>query len=133
MNFDRIRKETRGILPTLGMVAAVTIFVYSIVVETGLGHGSVVYLIPVVIAASRWGIVSAIFASVCGVLAAAMPLHVRTWTCGCGTVHDRDVNAARNILAAGLAVSVCGDGVRPQRNTPGGQSATKQKALRRKP
>jgi two-component system sensor histidine kinase KdpD len=71
MNFDRIRKETRGILPTLGMVAAVTVFVYSIVVETGLGHGSVVYLIPVVIAASRWGIVSAIFASVCGVLASA--------------------------------------------------------------
>ncbi|MGI5502804.1 RNA-guided endonuclease TnpB family protein [Lentzea sp. CA-135723] len=30
-------------------------------------------------------------------------------------VHDRDVNAAKNILAAGLAVAACGDGVRPTR------------------
>ena len=43
--------------------------------------------------------------SVCGAIGAAKPLHVRTWTCGCGTVHDRDVNAARNILAAGRADS----------------------------
>lgn len=35
----------------------------------------------------------------------------RVWTCGpCGAIHDRDVNAAKNVLAAGLAVSVCGDG-----------------------
>ena len=70
----------------------------------------------------------------CGKLAQSMPLHVRTWTCeGCGTTHDRDVNAAKNLKAAGLAVSVCGAGVRPQRRTPGGQSATKQKTPRRKP
>src|SRR6185437_17075920 len=37
----------------------------------GLEHGSVVYLIPVVIAATRWGIVSAITAAICGVLASA--------------------------------------------------------------
>ncbi|MEV5560248.1 zinc ribbon domain-containing protein [Nonomuraea wenchangensis] len=24
----------------------------------------------------------------------------RVWTCGCGLVHDRDVNAARNLLEA---------------------------------
>jgi len=42
--------------------------------------------------------------SVCGAIGEAKPLHVRTWTCGCGTMHDRDVNAARNILAAGRAV-----------------------------
>ncbi|GIE94856.1 hypothetical protein Ari01nite_23210 [Paractinoplanes rishiriensis] len=55
--------------------------------------------------------------STCGALAERMPLNVRSWTCRCGTVHDRDVNAARNILAAGLAVTACGDGVRPQRES----------------
>jgi putative transposase len=44
--------------------------------------------------------------SACGHRAAAMPLGVRAWTCGgCGAVHDRDVNAAKNLLAAGLAES----------------------------
>lgn len=38
-------------------------------------------------------------------------LDVRAWTCpACGIRHDRDRNAAENILAAGLAVSVCKDG-----------------------
>jgi putative transposase len=65
--------------------------------------------------------------STCGEVAETMPLGVRTWTCRCGTTHDRDVNAARNILAAGLAVTACGAGVRPQRDTSRtGQSATKQ-------
>ncbi len=41
--------------------------------------------------------------SACGTLQESMPLDVRVWECACGAVHDRDVNAARNILAAGLA------------------------------
>ena len=37
-------------------------------------------------------------------------LRVRVWTCSvCDAVHDRDINAAKNIVAAGLAASVCGD------------------------
>ncbi|MCG5441464.1 transposase [Micromonospora sp. NIE79] len=41
--------------------------------------------------------------SACGRINTAMTLGVRVWTCpGCEAVHDRDVNAARNILAAGL-------------------------------
>ena len=50
----------------------------------------------------------------CGHTAKAMPLSVRAWVCPeCGTHHDRDVNAARNLLAAGLAVAVCGENVSP--------------------
>jgi putative transposase len=56
--------------------------------------------------------------SACGHVAASMPLSVREWDCSnCGTRHDRDVNAARNIRAAGLAVSACGGSVRPKRET----------------
>jgi putative transposase len=65
--------------------------------------------------------------SACGHMAAKLPLSVREWDCtNCGTRHDRDVNAAVNIRAAGLAVLACGGGVRPQRSTPGGQSPAKQ-------
>ncbi|MFD0853196.1 RNA-guided endonuclease TnpB family protein, partial [Actinomadura adrarensis] len=67
----------------------------------------------------------------CGTIGEKMPLNVRDWTCECGTVHDRDVNAARNILAAGLAVSACGDGVRPQRESSRtGRSSVKQEPQR---
>ncbi|MEU8123149.1 RNA-guided endonuclease TnpB family protein [Spirillospora sp. NPDC049024] len=82
-----------------------------------------------VIAIDRW-FPSSKLCSVCGALADEMPLNVREWTCDCGTTHDRDVNAAKNILAVGLTASVCGAGVRPQRSTPGGQSAMKQKPQR---
>ena len=54
--------------------------------------------------------------SACGVKDGPKPLGVRQWTCAaCGTVHDRDVNAARNILAAGRAdrLNACGGDVRP--------------------
>ncbi|MFV2175385.1 RNA-guided endonuclease InsQ/TnpB family protein [Actinomadura sp. LOL_011] len=38
----------------------------------------------------------------CGRRDGPEPLHVRAWACGgCGAVHDRDVNAARNILDEG--------------------------------
>jgi putative transposase len=53
--------------------------------------------------------------SVCGVKDGPKPLHVRTWTCThCGTVHDRDHNAAKNVKqAAGLAATACRAQVRP--------------------
>ena len=52
----------------------------------------------------------------CWAIDGKKPLHVREWTCsGCGAVHDRDVNAAKYILAAGRAdrINACGGQVRP--------------------
>ncbi len=50
----------------------------------------------------------------CGIIGQKKPLPVRTWTChGCGAEHDRDMNAAINILAAGHAVSACGEVLSP--------------------
>ncbi|WP_445527914.1 RNA-guided endonuclease InsQ/TnpB family protein [Streptomyces cyslabdanicus] len=54
--------------------------------------------------------------SACGHRDGPKPLNVREWTCtACGTVHDRDHNAAINIKAVGLAVTACGAQVRPER------------------
>lgn len=51
--------------------------------------------------------------SACGVIRESLKLGIRRWICGaCGAEHDRDVNAAKNILAAGHAVSACGPRVR---------------------
>jgi putative transposase len=51
-------------------------------------------------------------------------LKVRTWSCpACETEHDRDVNAALNILAAGRAVAACGPDVRPPARVAAGVEA----------
>ena len=68
---NRVHKELRAILLTLALVAGVTAVIYTAVVEIGLEHGSVAYLVPVLIAATRWGVVPAIVAAVGGVLASA--------------------------------------------------------------
>ncbi|WP_246527596.1 RNA-guided endonuclease InsQ/TnpB family protein [Pseudarthrobacter albicanus] len=64
---------------------------------------------------SQWEPTSQV-CSVCGVKDGKKPLSVRVWTCGdCGTVLDRDYNAAVNImLATGLVESLnaCGPDVR---------------------
>jgi putative transposase len=66
--------------------------------------------------------------SVCGHLLAHLSISTRTWQCpSCGTRHDRDINAAKNILAAGLAVSACGADVRHS-GSARVQSAVKQES-----
>jgi putative transposase len=57
--------------------------------------------------------------SACGHLLASLSLSTRKWQCpSCGAWHDRDVNAAKNILAAGQAVTACGADVRHSGSTP---------------
>jgi putative transposase len=64
--------------------------------------------------------------SACGHLLDKLSLSTRAWTCpGCRTRHDRDLNAAKNIVAAGLAVVrektpgyACGGDVRRSGVTP---------------
>ena len=64
----------------------------------------------------------------CGYIVEKMPLKIREWECpNCGTHHDRDLNASKNILAAGLAVSVCGASVRPEQSKSVKATAKKQK------
>ncbi|MEU0517660.1 zinc ribbon domain-containing protein [Streptosporangium sp. NPDC006007] len=50
-------------------------------------------------AADRW-FPSSRLCGDCGTINAGLTLADRVWTCGCGLEHDRDVNAARNLLAA---------------------------------
>ena len=71
-----------------------------------------------VVAVDRW-YPSSKTCSTCGHLLASLSLGTRHWTCpGCGTRHDRDLNAAKNIdKAAGLVVSASGGAVRPGRAT----------------
>jgi putative transposase len=74
---------------------------------------------------SRW-LPSSKMCSVCGYVMDAMPLRVREWTClECTTMHDRDHNAARNILAAGRAErsNACGAQVSPPSREAQGDEA----------
>lgn len=69
--------------------------------------------------------------SSCGSIQTKMPLSVREWTCpDCGSVHDRDINAAKNILAVGTTVSACGDSVRPKTHNELEATSVKQETTK---
>ncbi|WP_328557884.1 RNA-guided endonuclease InsQ/TnpB family protein [Streptomyces sp. NBC_00358] len=74
--------------------------------------------------------------SACGFKDGPKPLNVPEWTCqGCGTVHDRDVNAAVNIrtegrkVAAGQVETVNGSGAQV---SPGSVPAPRDEAATRR-
>ncbi len=70
----------------------------------------------------------------CGHVVDKLPLDVRKWDCPeCGTHHDRDINAAQNILAAGLAVIVCGANERPDGHKSTGRLRNSRKGKKQKP
>lgn len=65
-----------------------------------------------VVRVDRW-FPSSKMCSDCGHVIPALPLSVRSWGCpACGSVHDRDLNAANNILAVGQTVAARGFDVR---------------------
>jgi putative transposase len=70
----------------------------------------------------------------CGHILDSLTLDIRNWTCPeCGVSHDRDINAAKNMLAAGLAVSACRGCGRVRKTRRGenqtGQDSKKQETL----
>ena len=71
----------------------------------------------------------------CGFVVEKLPLDVRSWDCpSCGKEGiDRDINAGKNILAAGLAVTVCGSDIRPDRHSSKGQLSKTRKGRKQKP
>lgn len=71
----------------------------------------------------------------CGFVMDKLPLSFRTWDCKAGETKgiDRDINAGKNILAAGLAVTVCGSDVRPDRHSSKGQLSKTRKGRKQKP
>jgi putative transposase len=70
----------------------------------------------------------------CGQINTALTRSDRRWRCDCGAVHDRDLNAARNIRAEGLRLLVaaghadtrnaCGAQVRPRIEAQGNEAGT---------
>ena len=79
-----------------------------------------------VVKVNRW-FPSSKTCAVCGAVRETLPLRVRTWVCAeCGVVHDRDVNAARNLLhqsTVGVTGSnAWGQPVRPEFAAAAGQA-----------
>lgn len=70
----------------------------------------------------------------CGHIVESLPLDVRDWVCPkCSAHHDRDINAARNLLAVGHTVEVCGANIRPDSHKVEGQLRKTPRGRKQKP
>ena len=63
-----LRRELRGIVLALLMVAATTVIAYGLIKYIGVRRGSVIYLIPVLLAGWHLGLIPSLVAAVAGVL-----------------------------------------------------------------
>ena len=71
LKLDRLRQQARGIALTLVAVAITTVVVDVLIYEIGYTRGTVLFLIPVLLAATRWGLISALVAAFTGMMTAA--------------------------------------------------------------
>jgi two-component system sensor histidine kinase KdpD len=65
---DRVRRELRGSVLALAMVAVTTVVVYALTQSLEVRRGSAVYLLPVLLAGWHLGLIPALVAAVAGVL-----------------------------------------------------------------
>src|SRR6516162_11542512 len=65
---DTLRRELRGSAIALAMVALTTVVVYALTQSLEVRRGSVIYLLPVLLAGWHLGLIPALVAAVAGVL-----------------------------------------------------------------
>jgi two-component system sensor histidine kinase KdpD len=68
VGMDRVRRELRGSVIALAMVAVTTVVVYALTQSLEVRRGSAVYLLPVLLAGWHLGLIPALVAAVAGVL-----------------------------------------------------------------
>src|SRR5260221_9361435 len=65
---ERLRRELRGSVIALAMVAVTTVVVYALTQSLEVRRGSVIYLLPVLLAGWHLGLIPALVAAVAGVV-----------------------------------------------------------------
>jgi two-component system sensor histidine kinase KdpD len=68
LNFGAVRRELRGVGLALLLVAATTVLAYALVLSFDIRRGSVIYLVPVLLAGWHLGLLPALIAAAAGVL-----------------------------------------------------------------
>lgn len=98
MMIKRLDLELRGSGYALLLVALMTAVLVALVGSNGVTHGPMIFLIPVMIAATRWGTIPAIVAAIAGIAASAFFLY--------SPVYSFFVRDPQNILNLGLFILV---------------------------